>query len=159
MTTPTYQPITQEVTKTYGIDTEFSIISLMSGVSDSNGAYTFTAADRRIEITILGGVATINAYTQTNIIITATQAASGGFTSGSTTITLTVLRGTPTYQAIPPVTKIFGTDVSFSLISVITGKSNSSGAYTFVIRSERGDGTAIMSINNAVAFINTTYSQ
>lgn len=125
----------------------------MSGVSNSSGAYTFTAVGRS-EITILGGVATINAYTQTDITITATQAASGVYSAGSTTITLTVLPGTPTYQAIPPVTKIFGTDVSFSLTSVMTGKSNSSGAYTFT-----KTGGALTTITDNVAFINnTTYS-
>lgn len=152
MTAPTYQAI-PPVTKTYGTDIDFSIILIMSGVSNSNGAYTFTAFGRS-EITILGGVATINAYTQTDITITATQAASGGYIAGSTSFTLTVLRGTPTYQAIPPVTKIFGTDVSFSLTSVMSGKSNSSGAYTFT---KTGD--AISTITDNVAFINnTTYS-
>jgi hypothetical protein len=40
---------------------------------------------------------------------------------------------TPTYQAIPPVTKIFiiGTNNSIQLTPVMSGKSNSSGAYTF----------------------------
>ena len=148
MTTPTYQPINQ-VVKTYGVDIGFSLISVMSGVSDSSGAYTFFTSASPPPITILDGIATIIAYTISAITITATQAASGVFTSGSTTFTLLVLRGTPTYQAIPPVAKIFGTDVSFSLTSVMTGKSNSSGAYTFT---KTGD--AISSIDGAVAFIN-----
>jgi hypothetical protein len=128
----------------------------MSGVSDSSGAYTFfiSASPTPPPITILDGIATIIAYTLSDITITATQAAAGVFTSGSTTFTLLVVLGTPTYQAIPPVAKIFGTDVSFSLTSVMTGKSNSSGAYTFT---KTGD--AISSIDGAVAFINnTTYS-
>jgi hypothetical protein len=154
MSAPTYQAIPQ-VVKTYGVDLGFSLISVMSGVSDSSGAYTFsTQGPEGSAITILGGVATINAYTPSAITITATQAAAGGFTAGSTTFTLMVNRGAPTYQAIPPVAKIFGTDVSFSLTSVMSGKSNSSGAYTFT---KTGD--AISSIDGAVAFINnTTYS-
>lgn len=148
MTTPTYQPINQ-VVKTYGVDIGFSLISVMSGVSDSSGAYTFFTSASPPPITILDGIATIIAYTDSAITITATQAASGVFTSGSTTFTLLVVRGTPTYQAIPPVAKIFGTDVSFSLTPVMTGKSNSSGAYTFT---KTGD--AISSIDGEVAFIN-----
>jgi hypothetical protein len=55
----------------------------MSGKSNSNGAYTFSTLSSAI--TILGDVATINAYTSLPITITATQAASGVYSTGSTT--------------------------------------------------------------------------
>ena len=148
MSAPTYQPIA-EVTKTYGTNVSFSLTSVMEGKSTSSGAYTFSISASPPPITIIDGVATIIAYTPTAITITATQAASVGFTSGSTTFTLLVNRGVPTYQAIPPVTKIFGLDVSFSLTSVMSGKSNSGGAYTFT-----KTGGAISSIDGGVAFIN-----
>ena len=148
MSVPTYQPITQ-VTKTYGADVSFSLTSVMAGKSNSSGAYTFSTSASPSPIIISDGVATIIAYTPTAITITASQAASGGYTSGVTTFTLLVNRGEPTYQAIPSVTKIFGIDVSFSLISVMSGKSNSDGAYTFT-----KTGGAISSIDDGVAFIN-----
>lgn len=127
---PTYQPISQ-VTKTYATDVSFSLTSVMAGKSNSSGAYTFSTNASPTPITIIGNVATILAYTPAPITITATQAATVEYTSGSTTFTLLVNRGQPTYQAIPSVTKIFKTDVSFSLTSVMAGKSSSSGEYTF----------------------------
>ena len=82
MTTPTYQAIPQ-VTKTYGNDISFSLTPVMSGRSNSSGAYTFSTLSSAI--TILGDVATINAYTSSPITITATQAASGVYSAGSAT--------------------------------------------------------------------------
>ena len=78
---PTYQAISQ-VTKTYGTDISFSMTSVMSGVSDSSGAYTFSSTSDAISIT--DGVATILAYTPSAITITATQAALGNYTASST---------------------------------------------------------------------------
>jgi hypothetical protein len=134
--TPTYQPITQ-VTKTYGTDVSFSLTSVMSEKSDSSGAYTFSSTSGAISIT--DGVATILAYTPSAITITATQAALGNYAASSTTFTLLVARATPTYQPITQVTKTYGTDVSFSLASVMTDKSDSSGAYTFSSTSDAID--------------------
>lgn len=149
MSVPTIYQTIPPVTKTYGTDESFSLTSVMEGKSNSNGAYTFSTSALPSPIIISDGVATIIAYTPTAITIIATQAASGVYTSGFTTFTLLVNRGEPTYQTIPPVTKIFGLDVSFSLTSVMSGKSNSDGAYTFT-----KTGGAISSIDGGVAFIN-----
>ena len=142
---PTYQSVSQ-VTKTFGVDASFSLTNVMTGISNSSGAYTFTTASAAI--TISGGVATINAYTPSAITVTASQAAASGYTSGSTTFTVLVNRGTPTYQAISQVSKTFGVDASFSLSSVLAGVSNSDGAYTF------SSSSAAVSVAGAVATIN-----
>ena len=127
--TPTYSSISQ-ITKTYGTDVSFSLTAVMSGVSNSSGAYTFSSTSDAISI--VGGVATILAYTPSAITITATQDASGNYNgAGSTTFTLLVNSATPTYSSISQITKTYGTDVSFSLTSIMSGVSNSSGAYTF----------------------------
>ena len=143
--TPTYQSISQ-VTKTFGVDASFSLTDVMSGISNSSGAYTFTTSSAAI--TISGEVATINAYTPSAITVTANQAATTGYYAGSTTFTVLVNRGTPTYQVISQVTKTFGTDVSFSLTAVMSGVSNSSGAYTF------SSSSAAVSVDGNVATIN-----
>jgi hypothetical protein len=87
MTTPTYQAI-PPVTKTYGINIRFSLTQVMSGKSDSDGAYTFSTLSSAI--TIDGAGATMNAYTSLPITITATQAASasGVYRAGSTTFNI-----------------------------------------------------------------------
>ena len=146
--TPTYTPASPSasVTKTYGVDVSFSLTALVAGISNSNGAYTFSSASGAVSIS--GAVATILAYTPSAITITATQDASGNYASGSTAITVLVNRGTPTYQSVSPVTKTYGTDVSFSLTDVMAGISNSSGAYTFSSASDA------ISISGSVATIN-----
>lgn len=84
MTTPTYESIPQ-VTKIFGTNNSIQLTPIMSGKSNSSGAYTFSTLISSSIITILGDVATINAYTSSTITITATQAASGGYSAGSTT--------------------------------------------------------------------------
>ena len=129
--TPTYTPASPSasVTKTFGVDVSFSLTSLVAGISNSNGAYTFSSLSSAVDI--CGGVATIVEYTPSAITITAAQDASGNYGSGSTAISVLINRGTPTYQSISQISKTYGTDVSFSLATVMSGKSNSSGAYTF----------------------------
>jgi len=144
--TPTYTPASPSasVTKTYGVDVSFSLTALVAGISDSNGAYTFTSSSGAVSIS--GGVATIVAYTPSAITITAAQDASGNYASGSTAITVLVNRGTPTYQSVSPVAKTYGTDASFSLTTVMSGISNSSGAYAFSVNPTIT--TQILSTNN-----------
>ena len=137
---PTYQAISQ-VTKTVGVDASFSLAAVMAGISNSNGAYTFASSSAAVSVA--GDVATINAYTPSAITITASQDASGNYTSGSTTFSVLVNRGTPTYQAISQVSKTFGVDASFSLAAVMAGISNSNGAYTFTLI-----GSSLLSTNN-----------
>jgi uncharacterized protein YjbI with pentapeptide repeats len=129
--TPTYTPASPSasVTKTFGVDVSFSLTDLVAGISNSNGQYVFTTGSSAV--TISGGVATIQAYTPSAITITATQDASGNYATGSTAISVLINRGTPTYLSISQVSKTYGTDVSFSMTTVMSGKSNSSGAYTF----------------------------
>ena len=129
--TPTYTPASPSasVTKTFGVDVSFSLTSLVSGISNSSGAYTFSSASDAVSIS--GEIATIVAYTPSAITITASQAASGNYASGSTAISVLINRGTPTYQSISQISKTYGTDVSFSLVTVMSGISNSTGAYTF----------------------------
>jgi len=145
-TVPTYQSISQ-VTKTFGVDASFSLSAVMAGISNSSGAYTFSSNNAAVSVS--GEVATINAYTPSAITITATQAASGIYIAGSTTFTVLVNRGTPTYQSIAQVTKTFGVDASFSLTAVMVGISNSSGAYTF-----SSSNSAQVSVAGGVATIN-----
>ena len=84
MTTPTYEAISP-VTKIFGTNNSIQLTPIMSGKSNSSGAYTFSPLSSSYPITILGDVATINAYTSSPITITATQAASGVYSAGSTT--------------------------------------------------------------------------
>jgi uncharacterized protein YjbI with pentapeptide repeats len=135
----------QSITKTFGVDTSFSLTDLLTGVSSSNGAYTFSSTSA--EISIAGNVATILAYTPSSIAIVASQDASGSYSAGTTTISLLVNRGTPTYQSVSQITKTYLTDVSFSLAAVMSGVSNSSGAYTFTSAS------SAISISGAVVTI------
>jgi uncharacterized protein YjbI with pentapeptide repeats len=129
--TPTYTPASPSasVTKTFGVDVSFSLTDLVAGISNSDGQYVFTTGSSAV--TISGGVATIQAYTPSAITITATQDASGNYATGSTAITVLINRGTPIYQTISQVAKTYGTDVSFSMTAVMSGISNSNGAYTF----------------------------
>ena len=110
--TPTYQSISQ-ITKTYSTDVSFSLTAVMSGVSNSSGAYAFSSTSAAIDI--CGGVATILAYTPSAITITATQAASGNYNgAGSTTFTLLVNRKVPSYGAFSVPAKTYE-DAPFSI--------------------------------------------
>ena len=149
--TPTYTPASPSasVTKTYGVDVSFSLTAVMAGISNSNGAYsTFSSASGAVQIS--GDVATIVAYTPSAITITASQDASGNYASGSTAITVLVNRGTPTYQSVAQIAKTYGTDVSFSMTAVMSGISNSDGAYTFSTSASAD----LISISGAVVTIN-----
>ena len=137
---PTYQSISQ-VSKTFGVDASFSLAAVMAGISNSNGAYTFSSSSAAVSVA--GDIATINAYTPSAVTITVSQDASGNYASGSTTFSVLVNRGTPTYQAISQVSKTFGVDASFSLAAVMAGISNSNGAYTFTLI-----GSSLLSTNN-----------
>ena len=144
--TPTYNPVSPSVsvTKTYGVDVSFSMTSLMAGISNSSGAYTFSTASGAISIS--GGIATIVAYTPSAITITASQATAGNYASGSTSISLLINRGTPAYQSVAQIAKTYGTDASFSLATVMSGVSSSSGAYAFSV--DPPVTTRILSTNN-----------
>jgi uncharacterized protein YjbI with pentapeptide repeats/uncharacterized protein YjdB len=109
---PTYQSISQ-ITKTYSTDVSFSLLAVMSGVSNSDGSYSFSSPSNAISI--VGGIATILAYTPSAITITASQDASGNYTASTKAFTLLVNRKTPSYGEFSIPSKTFG-DASFSVV-------------------------------------------
>ncbi len=136
----------QSITKTFG-DATFSLSDLLTGVSNSSGAYTFaTSNSGAIYIGGDGVTATVVAYNATPVTITATQAASGNYSASSTTLTITVARKAPTYGTFTPPAKTFGA-VPFSIVSYAP-TSNSSGAYTYTssapgVATISSDGTTV----------------
>jgi hypothetical protein len=109
------------ITKNYG-DANFS---LTAPTSDSSGSFTFVSSNTSVASINGTTVTVVGAGTAT---ITATQAANGNYTSGSTTATLTVNTISPTFGAFNSITKTDG-DASFSLTAPT---SNSSGAFTYI---------------------------
>jgi uncharacterized protein YjbI with pentapeptide repeats len=140
--TPTLGTFTVPSTKVYG-DASFNIS--LRPTSDSSGAITYSSSNT--------GVATIDASGNWitiqgagDVSFNAIQAALGGFSSAvKTSNTLTVSKATPVYQPISQVTKLIGTDVSFSLTAIMAGVSTSNGAYTF---SSGATSTTILSTDN-----------
>jgi len=86
MTTPTYQAIPPVTKILVGTNNSIQLTSIVSGKSNSDGAYTFSTLSSAI--TINDAVANIIAYTSLPITITATQAASGVYSAGSTTFNI-----------------------------------------------------------------------
>ena len=126
--TPSYQVIPQ-VTKTVGVDASFSLSAIMAGLSSSNGSYTFSSATGAISIS--GDVATINAYTPSAVIVTASQNTGLNYNSGSTTFSLLISRRTPSLSSATftiPSPKVYG-DASFSVFT--RPVSDNSGAITY----------------------------
>jgi hypothetical protein len=126
--TPSYQVIPQ-VTKTVGIDASFSLSAIMTGISSSDGSYTFSSASDAISIS--GGIATINAYTPSAVTVTASQSTGLNYNAASTTFSLLISRRTPSLSSATftvPTPKIYG-DASFSVFT--RPVSDSSGAITY----------------------------
>ena len=152
---PTYQSISQ-VTKIYSTDVSFSLTSVMSGVSNSDGAYTFSTTSDAISIS--GGVATILAYTPSAITITATQDASGNYNAlGSTTFTLLVNRKVPSYGAfsVPAATY---EDAPFSIAAYAPTTDSTSVPFTYTsseptVATINSDGTVITIIGQGYTTI------
>jgi uncharacterized protein YjbI with pentapeptide repeats len=153
--TPTYQSVSQ-VTKTYGTDVSFSMTAVMSGVSNSDGGYTFSTSASADLISISGAVVTINAYTPSAVMITASQEASGNYASSSTTVTLLVDRKVPAYGAftLPAVTY---EDAPYSLVSSApTSESNAAYSYTSsntAVATVNSDGTVVTVIGQGYTTI------
>ena len=153
--TPTYSSISQ-VTKTYSTDVSFSLTSIMSGVSNSSGTYTFSTTSAAIDI--CGGVATILAYTPSAITITATQAASGNYNgAGSTTFTLLVNRKVPSYGAfsVPAATY---EDAPFSIAAYAPTTESTGVPFTYTsseptVATINSDGTVITIIGQGYTTI------
>jgi hypothetical protein len=124
----TYQAISQ-VTKTFGLDISFSLSPLVAGISSSDGAYTFTTNSNAI--TINGTVATINAYTPSAITITASQAETSIYSSGSTPITVLVNRTNPTIGTFTLGPGLGGYDLVDGSFALVDPSSNSGGAFSY----------------------------
>jgi hypothetical protein len=125
--TPSYQAISQ-VTKTV-TDVSFSLSAIMTGISTSDGSYTFSSATDAISIS--GGIATINAYTPSAVTVTATQNEGLNYNSGSTTFSLLIVRATPSLSSSTftvPSSKAYG-DASFAIDT--RPISDSSGVITY----------------------------
>lgn len=95
----------------------------LAPTSDSDGAFTYESSDTAVA-TVSSGVVTIVGVGST--VLTATQAAHGGFTGGSKTATLTVSAVAPTIT-FNNISKNYG-DATFAL----SPSSNSAGTFSYV---------------------------
>jgi len=151
---PTYQSIAQ-ITKTYSTDVSFSLLNVMTGISNSDGSYTFSSESTAIDI--CGGVATILAYTPSAITITASQDASGNYAASSKTFTLLVNRKTPSYGAfsIPAATY---EDAPFSIAPYAPTTDSTSVPFTYTssdpnVATISADGTVVTIIGQGYTTI------
>jgi uncharacterized protein YjbI with pentapeptide repeats len=153
--TPTYQSISQ-ITKIYSTDVSFSLTAVMSGVSNSSGAYTFSSTSAAIDI--CGGVATILAYTPSAITITATQAASGNYNaSGSTTFAVLVNRKVPSYGSFSVPAKTYE-DAPFSIAAYAPITDSTGVPFTYTsseptVATINSDGTVVTIIGQGYTTI------
>jgi hypothetical protein len=106
--------------KTFG-DASFNLVS---PTTNSTGTFTYTSSNTAVA-TIVGSVITIvGAGTST---ITANQATNANYTASSTTASLVVSKGTPTYTSFSIPQKIIG-NAAFAITPPV---SNSTGAFTY----------------------------
>ena len=125
-------------TKQYGA----AAFTLTPPTSDSSGAFTYTSANTSVA-TIAGNTVTILSIGST--VITASQAATSTYNSGTITATLIVSKATPTITNFSIATKQFG-DAPFTLTAPT---SNSSGTFTYT-----SDNTSVATIaGNTVTVI------
>jgi hypothetical protein len=115
------------ITKTYGN----APFILTAPTSNSRGAFTYTSSNTAVA-TISGATPIASGNTVTivgagSVTITATQAETSNYLSGTTTISLTVNKASPTITSPSPITKTYG-DVPFDLTAP---SSNSDGAFTY----------------------------
>ncbi|TDK27162.1 autotransporter domain-containing protein [Luteimonas aestuarii] len=132
-----------DLTRTYG-DAAFA---LTPPTSDSAGAFTYTSSDPAVA-TISGDVVTLVGVGTS--VITANQAADGGFTAGSITASLTVSTATPVLSGFPDLSRTFG-DAAFTLVQPT---SNSAGAFAYSssdpsVATVSGDSVTIVGAGNA----------
>jgi len=120
LTSPTIGTLTAPA-KNFG-DASFN---LTAPTSNSSGAFTYTSSNTAVATVTSGGMVTIVGTGSTTI--TATQAASGNYTSGSVTASLVVSAIAPTISALSVTAKNIN-DASFSLI---IPDSSSNGLFSF----------------------------
>jgi hypothetical protein len=126
-----------DISKNYG-DAPFT---LTAPTSNSSGAFSYISSNTSVA-TINGSTVTIvGAGTST---ITATQAANGNYTSGTTTATLTVNSIAPTIGTLSDISKNYG-DAPFTLTAPT---SNSSGAFSYI-----SSNTSVATINGSTVTI------
>ncbi len=119
-----------DIVKVYN-DPDFEL----SATSSSSGAISYSSSNTSIA-TISGTTVTIVGAGST--VITASQVASKGYASSSTTATLTVAKATPILGAFEDVTKTYG-DADFDLVPP---RSNSDGTWSFT------ESSTLVSINS-----------
>jgi surface protein len=120
--------------------------------SNSSGAFTFISSNTAVAtITVNNGVSSINVIGAGTTIITATQAASGGYDSSSVTASLTVTVVLPTFGpfTLPSDIQVYQNQTITRTLTPPT--SNSSGGFTF---SSSNTAVATISVNNGVSSIN-----
>ncbi len=109
-----------EITKTFGN----AAFNLVAPTSNSDGSFTYTSSNAAVA-TIAGSTVTIvGGGTAT---ITATQAATTNYSSGTITATMTVSQATPTITNFSVPEKVTA-DTPFTIVNPT---SNSSGAFTY----------------------------
>ena len=119
-----------DIAKVYN-DPDFEL----SATSSSSGTISYSSSNTSIA-TISGTTVTIVGAGST--VITASQVASGGYASSSTTATLTVAKANPILGVFEDVTKTYG-DADFDLIPP---SSNSDGTWSFT------ESSTLVSINS-----------
>jgi surface protein len=120
--------------------------------SNSAGAFTFISSNTAVAtISISGGVSSINVIGGGTTIITATQAASGGYESSSVTASLTVTLVLPTFGtfSLPSHELVYQNQTITRELT--PPPSNSSGAFTFT---STNTDVATISISGGVSSIN-----
>lgn len=128
--------------------------------SNSDGAITYSSSNTAVA-TIDASGNFITAIGVGDVSFNAAQAQTSQYLSATkTSNTLTVSKGTPSYQSISQVSKTYGVDASFSLYEIMVGKSTSSGAYTFSSSSTAisisGDFANILQYTPSAATINVS---
>lgn len=108
--------------KTFGVDASFLLLPLTDGLDNTDGAYSFTSSNSEIVAISADGLsANILGYTTvTPITIYVAIDACGNYAASSTSGTVSISRGMPTYQSISQVVKSFG-DAAFSLTDIMAG--------------------------------------
>jgi gliding motility-associated-like protein len=122
------------INKVYGN----SPFALTAPTSNSNGLFSFTSSNSNV-VSIVGNIATIVGAGTASI--TATQASTNNYNTGSITASIIVSKANPTITGFNTINKTYG-DTSFSITSPI---SNSTGTFTYT---SSNNSIAVVSGNN-----------
>jgi gliding motility-associated-like protein len=122
------------INKVYGN----SPFALTAPTSNSNGLFSFTSSNSNV-VSIVGNIATIVGAGTASI--TATQASTNNYNTGSITASIIVSKANPTITGFNTINKTYG-DTSFSITSPT---SNSTGTFTYT---SSNNNIAVVSGNN-----------